>query len=110
MSTPPTIRVTSHAEARIRERLGVPKRAIKSLALKAWLYGYSPEETTGDIRRYFSSIVFPDGVSNPRLYGYWVFMFSTHNLVTVIALPRELYGAAAKLLKRGKLVDDPNHG
>lgn len=97
-----TIQITLHGEERIRERLGIPKRAVKTLALKAWLFGYTQHEVTGDLKRHLSIMSHTKEEGKVILYGQWIFLFDNTKLVTVVPLPKALHMAAAKLQKREK--------
>jgi hypothetical protein len=48
--------ITYHGEARLRGRLGFPKRAVKRIATKAVREGRPRQECRGDIRQYLDNV------------------------------------------------------
>ena len=44
--------VTRHAEHRTRERVGIPKKAVRRAAAKALIQGVKRTDTEGGLRRY----------------------------------------------------------
>lgn len=89
--------ITNHASKRIKERCGLPKKAVERSALLALEKGLSHKDCTGSLRRYFDYLFLSHKKgANIRLYGNHVYIFTTENLVTVLPLPN----AHKKTLKK----------
>lgn len=87
--------VTYHAEKRIRQRIGVPKSAVKKLAVKARNHGVERVETHGSLRRYLDKVYYYN--PNSTLIYIWaekIFIFADDALVTVLNLPPRYRNAA----------------
>ena len=95
----PDIRITDHAFDRIKERLGLSKKAAQRIALKAYAEGIQHEQTTGALRRYLDKIYISHGKSSgTRIYGEHLWLFREQTLLTVLYLPTELKRSAKSLL------------
>jgi len=89
--------ITDHAYKRIKERCGLPKKAVERNAKLALEKGLTHKECTGSLRRYFDYLFLSHKKgANIRLYGNHVYIFTTENLVTVLPLPN----AHKKTLKK----------
>jgi len=89
--------ITDHAYKRIKERCGLPKKAVERNAMLALEKGLTHQESTGSLRRYFDYLFLSHKKgANIRLYGNHVYIFTTENLVTVLQLPN----AHKKTLKK----------
>lgn len=80
--------VTHHAEKRIRQRLGLPKSAVQSIADKAEIYGHTADKFTGSFRRYMDSFYYNSGDAEKAIYhnGY-MFLTKEDRLITVFRVP-----------------------
>ena len=95
--------ITDHAYKRIKERCGLPKKAVERNAMLALEKGLTHQESTGSLRRYFDYLFLSHKRgANIRLYGNHVYIFTSENLVTVLPLPN----AHKKTLK--KVMDKKN--
>ena len=99
--------ITNHAEMRIKERCGLPKKAIEKNALNALQNGICHSETTGRFRKYIDWLFLSHKQGGKiRIYGNHVYIFNTTDkLITVLPLPNEHKNSAKKILKR-KLKND----
>ena len=99
-------KVTRHAGKRIRERVGLNKKAVERLANKALNEGLAHKECKGQLHHFVSNLFKRYGVANGiRVYSEKVFIFAGSNLITVMHLPHEHKKTANKLMK-GKQADD----
>lgn len=91
----PKSRVTNHADQRIRQRVGVPRSAVRRLAARAKSDGIERRETTGSLRRYLDYI-YHYNTTQPTIYVWSekVFIFVDQALVTVLNLPTRYKSAA----------------
>lgn len=80
-----TVDVTRHAEKRIRQRLGINKKATERNAEKALQCGVTHAEATGQLCKYL------DGI-----------FLRNYKPITVLPLPRNLWKLADKLQVRSK--------
>lgn len=89
------MRVTKHGERRIRERIGVPKRAVERMAGKALSDGHKHSDFSGAMRRYLNSVFLDHkNANNMRVYNQHLFIFDGETLVTVWLLPAKFRNAA----------------
>lgn len=89
-----TVDVTRHAEKRIRQRLGINKKATERNAEKALQCGVTHAEATGQLCKYLDGIF----LRNYKPTN----LFRDTKLITVLPLPRNLWKLADKLQVRSK--------
>lgn len=94
--------MSKHGEERVRERCGVPKRAVKGVIEKAYTRGIERVETTGDIRRLLDSIyIESNDLSAIKLYNEKVWVFGRESsLLTVFELSSCYKNTYRKILRR----------
>lgn len=93
--------LTRHAEKRIRQRLGISKKATERNAEKALLHGVTHAEATGHLCKYLDGIFLRDyKPTNMRVYNHSTYLFRDTKLITVLPLPRNLWMLADKLQRR----------
>lgn len=85
--------ITKHASKRIRGRLGLQKKNVKTIAKKAITHGLKHKEADNSLRKYLDGIFLSHGNgANIRVYHQKVFIFtSDYILITVLQLPQSLY-------------------
>lgn len=94
--------VTTHAQKRTKERVGLPKSAAKRNADRAFSDGIRRGETSGSLRRYLDMLYFRKETANQlRVYCGNVYIFCHGKLVTVIPLPAK-YRATEKRIREGR--------
>ena len=99
------MRISNHAEDRLKERCGLPKKAIERSVLKAFTDGITHCEVKGRLRKYIDWLCMGGHEVTPtvRLYGNHVYLFGRENsLITVLPLPTEHKSAVVKILRRKK--------
>jgi len=95
--------VTSHAGKRIRERVGVNKRSIQTVANRALAKGLGHEELTGKLKRYIDKLYFRSQTANNiKVYSEKVYIFRDSVLITVVSLPTGLKRIANKIYQNRK--------
>jgi len=94
--------VTRHAEHRTRERVGIPKKAVRRAAEKALREGIKRVETEGGLRRYLDWLYFRGNgdMDNIVIYGDKVYLFSQNRLVTVLTVPTAHAKQAARMMRK----------
>lgn len=94
--------VTRHAEHRTRERVGIPKKAVRRAAARAITQGVKREETDGKLRKYLDWLYYRGNgsVGNIIVYGDKVYMFNVDTLVTVLTIPTAHAKQAARLMRK----------
>lgn len=94
--------VTHHAERRTRQRLGVPKKAVRRVADKALTDGLCRAETEGGLKRYLDRLYIRGNgaASNIIIYGDKVYLFDGDILITILNLPARHMKQAARLRKK----------
>lgn len=89
-----TMEVTKHASKRIRERLGLPKRAVEKNAVEAFHKGKPHSQCKGRLKKYIDYILLHQGHSikgKPRIWNNMIYLFTnSETLVTVFHLPPHL--------------------
>lgn len=95
--------VTKHAYKRMKERCGYNKATCQRMAEKAFSEGVSYTDVSGRLDKYFYHLYCYDfSANNLRIYGEFVYVFSNHNLVTVMLVPNELKEGVKKSQKAKK--------
>lgn len=95
--------VTKHAEKRLRERMGLGKKAIQRAAETAFDKGIKHCETTGNLNKWVTSLYFNNETANNiRLYNDKAWIFAGKNLVTVLQIPASLKKSVKDALDRKK--------
>lgn len=91
---------SQHGNIRIRNRCGVPKKAVKKIVDEAFNNGITHAETAGSLNRYITALYFYDqSANNIRIYGNKVFIFSGIILITVLNLPSKYKKTVDKIFK-----------
>ena len=96
MGKPHELQVSKHGAKRVRERVGLPKRAVERNAQRALEEGIGYREATGTLRRYISWLyeLYDGNGNNIRIYGDKVWIFHDAILITVLNVPGEHRKAA----------------
>lgn len=93
------MRVTNHAEDRLRERAGFNRKAAARMAQRALSRGLKHRDAVGRLRSYLDGLFLAHGTANNmRVYGEFVYLFKADTLITVLSLPRELRASARAAL------------
>ena len=93
------VNVTKHASKRMKERCGYSKSTCQRMAEKAFAEGVSHADVSGRLDKYFYQLYCYDySANNLRIYGEFVYVFSDHNLVTVMLLPNDLKDSVKKTM------------
>lgn len=81
---------TDHGESRIRERLGVPKRAAARAARLALERGIPHTALDGAFRKYLNGLISENKSADKcYVYGNFVYLFGNNNyMITTWELPR----------------------
>ena len=96
--------VTRHAKKRIRQRLGINKKATEREAEKALRFGVTHAEAKGKLCRHLDGIFLTNyKPNNMRVYNHSVYLFRDTRLITVMQLPKQLWICADKL-QRQKII------
>lgn len=85
------IKVSKHAEQRMRERCGLNKKSIERIAQKAYNNGIKHESTKGRLNKWITGVYFKNTkANNIRLYGDMLYIFCDNVLVTVFQIPHSI--------------------
>ena len=94
-------KVTQHGADRVRERVGVPKRAVARMADKAFADGAKHSDFAGSMRRYLDGVFLEHGnANNMRVYNQHLFLFAGATLITAWPVPQKYRSAALKVCAR----------
>ena len=93
--------ITDHGGKRARERIGINHRAVRRMANKVFVNGYSPQEFGGPFRRYLDGVYGRNGSHIViRFYGEHIWIFGYENaLITVLVVPHK-YRSKVRSKKR----------
>lgn len=93
--------ITRHAEKRLRQRLGLPKRAIKRHIEIVMNDGLRPRKTAGSLHYHISKTIgkYDRRCDNPIIYGHHLYLFRGCRLITVLDLPNSIKPLAEYFLK-----------
>ena len=95
--------ISDHAKIRIKERCGLPKKAIRKNAELALQHGVKHGDCTGRLKKYVDYLYLSHKTAtNIRLYGAFVYIFAQEELVTVLPLHRSYKDAVNKIKKRNE--------
>ena len=94
--------VTRHADKRIRQRVGIPRRAIVPHVQKVFGCGTHRLSTKGNLYRYLDKKYHVNrSANNVVLHGLFIYFFRDDTLITVLDVPPSLRSHALSLIKRG---------
>lgn len=93
-----TILLSEHGEKRVKQRIGLPKKAARKLALRAIAEGARREQFTGSMRLYLDQEYRLKGgaADNMRVLNGYLFVFSGEMLITCWLLPEKFRRARPK--------------
>lgn len=85
------VKISKHAEMRLKERCGLNKKSMKRVVEKAFNDGVQHKETKGNLCKWITSLYLKHKTANNiRLYGDKAYIFVGDVLVTVIQIPSNL--------------------
>jgi len=77
--------ITDHARRRLKERVGLPKRAMQRMADRALQEGQCHRDARGRARRYLDRLYLKEETANQiRVHGAFVYLFEDRRLITVL--------------------------
>jgi len=101
--------LTDHSSERLKERVGLPKRAHRRMAKLAMKRGFSPAAASGEFRFWLDSEAFYGDTEEDRrnvmlrVHGYKLYVFRRRRhtrsrnayalLITVLNIPKKLWKA-----------------
>ena len=94
------IKVSRHAEMRMRERCGLNKKSIERMAQKAYDNGIKHNQTKGSLNKWVTSVYLRN--ENARelcIYGDYLYIFDDGILVTVFRVPNNLLKNISDMIK-----------
>ena len=104
------LRISKHGIKRARERLGIPKDAVKRDAEKAMKYGIERSEATGPFRRYLDALYYEYGTANNlRVYNRHIYVFCDEVLATVMCVPRKYCDVVDSMQRRKRRKLEEEH-
>ncbi len=101
------MKVTKHANKRIRERCGINRKSCERVAKLALERGVPHNRTKGRLNKWVTKVYFKnEKANNIRIYGDKAYIFSDETLITVIQIPQEI----TKDLKSMIIPEDTSQG
>jgi hypothetical protein len=93
---PVNVIITDHAHDRMKERLGLPKRAHQAAAERAYVYGRHHSDAKGRLKRFLDGRWLDHRTANNvRIYGEHIYFFRDSTLITVYEVPKSLRAGIA---------------
>ncbi len=81
------MKLSKHAEHRIRKRIGIKKKIVEKIKDKAFNKGITHSQVKGRLRKYFDYLYLSHKTAtNIRIYINYVRIFSNNTLITVFPL------------------------
>lgn len=98
--------VTEHAVKRVRQRLGIPRKAMPKEAARAWDRGERRSAFKGNRGSWLSQTASEYPKSTLRIYrGFlWVFVKRSRKVITITPLPAWFNGAREKEMNDAEMV------
>lgn len=96
--------VTNHGKKRIKERVGLPLKAVQANAERALKEGLDRQELSGSIRRYVDCLYHQGEFKGKtiKIYGNMVYIFKKMVLITAFILPTKYTKIAEKIKDKRK--------
>lgn len=89
------VTITDHADARLKERLGLPKSARAAAAQRAFDQGKRNGDATGKLKRFLDKCWLQHRkANNVRIHAEHIWFFAQETLVTVYEVPRNMRAGA----------------
>lgn len=105
------LHLTKHGTKRARERLGIPKNAIKKNVERALKFGVPREDVFGPFRRYVDAIYHEYGTANNlRVYNRHIYIICNDVLVTILNVPYKYFDIADVVQRRRKKQLEESNG
>lgn len=87
------VEITAHADDRLKERLGLPKKARLAAAQRAFNRGQHHAQTRGALKRFLDDKWLKYRLAdNVRIYAEHIWFFAGGTLITVYEVPKNLKG------------------
>lgn len=103
-----TIHITRHANKRLRERIGIPKKSAVGQVEKARRFGRSRLLYTGNMRKYLDLLWHRGqqlgGATDIVVYANSVYLFAGDFMITMWPLPKKF--RERKVIKLKEIDDD----
>lgn len=87
--------LTNHGKKRIKERAGLPKKAVQASVDRAYEEGLDRTEFSGSLRRYIDFLYYQEEDKHKhrntkiKIYGNMIYIFDRMVLITTFPLPRK---------------------
>ncbi len=93
------IKLTRHGKQRMKERLGLPKRALRRHVKIVLKEGLTHNQLNGSLLSYINwqVIKFRHNCNRPIVHGHHLYIFNDDTLITVLELPTKLKCLADRL-------------
>lgn len=86
------MRVSKHAEKRMKERCGLTKKSKDRMALKVLEEGIPHSRTKGRLNKWVTSLYFKnESANNIMIYGNNAYIFCNDILITVLLVPNDIW-------------------
>lgn len=97
-------KVTKHAARRGKQRLGIPRKALRRMADRAWASGLRRWEVGGALGRYLDGTwQRSPSATDIAIYGGYIYVFGdARALITVFRLPTSMARMACRAEGKGE--------
>lgn len=79
--------ISRHGDSRARERMGIPRKAVRRASDKAISKGVDRNTSRGPLRLFIESVHRKHGAPIVKVYGGMCFIYADGKLVTVYPVP-----------------------
>lgn len=85
--------ITTHAKKRLKQRLGLPKKALEKHVDSVLQEGKKHCDAKGRARKWMDKMYLSyEAANNMRVHGQFLYVFNSQTLITVVPVPRWLLG------------------
>lgn len=82
------MKISRHGDKRVRERIGIPRKAVAKLSSEALAQGRGQNDFKGSFRKYLDWLG-REYLTAPLVHNGYIWIFSHDKLVTVYPVPNK---------------------
>lgn len=91
---------TKHGSKRVRQRIGVNKKAVDKVSAQAFEKGIPHKDIKGSLRRYLDRLLINGDANLIKVYSRQVWLFKDDLLITTWPLPSKYHKTEDKLKEK----------
>lgn len=104
--------LTNHGKKRIKQRAGLPKKAVQASVDRAFIDGLDRTEFSGSLRKYMDFLYHQEDDNHKyrnkciKIYGNMIYIFDRMVLITTFPLPRKFLRKVETVKEKKKRDED----